>query len=197
MGNQSTGHASMPTTEAHQTSDAASPQPAKQAGEPSGQRSSTADAMQRDFTEVPKEMDRQFEEFDEDNALRPTVIGLGKVWTKKAQKALIAPRTTSELGSEAQKTEKDAAFDLLDALTRSGAIPVECASLHVVVAATHSFEQTLLETVVQQGVNPIQKVEQSALMMASVVHEMPVSALVHDSQQARLRESSPHLLNDR
>merc|ERR1719498_1536841 len=133
-------------------------------------------------------MDRRFEEVDEDGALRPTIIGLGENWSKWTQKALLAPRTKVNLGVGEQKREKDAAFDLLDALTRSGALSIDCASLHVVVAATHCFEKSLLETVVQQSVNPIEKVERSALVMASVVHQQPASALVNESHQARLRQ---------
>jgi len=149
--------------------------------------------VERDYTEVPREMDRRFEELDEDGALRSTVIGLGEVWTKKAQKSLLAARSESQLRSAGQKEEKDAAFDLLDALTRSGAVPVECASLHVIVTATHCFEESLVETVVQKSINPIDKVERSALIMAATVHEKPASELVNDGQQARLREVSPKL----
>lgn len=147
----------------------------------------------RDYTQVPKDMDEQFEKLDSDGTLRPTIISPAEVWRKKAQKALLAEPTTSSLGSEDQKKAKDAAFDLLDALTKSGALPVQHASLHVVVAATHCFDKTVTETVVQDNVNPIDKVERSTLIMATTVHQQPVSAIVQQAQCSRIRDISPQL----
>ena len=58
------------------------------------------------------------------------IIKTGDRWTKKSQKSLLSKLTSSALGSTEQKSEKDKAFDLLDALSRSGALPIECAELH-------------------------------------------------------------------
>mmetsp|Transcript_109599 Transcript_109599/g.340182 ORF Transcript_109599/g.340182 Transcript_109599/m.340182 type:complete len:159 (-) Transcript_109599:107-583(-) len=150
----------------------------------------------RDYTQVPREMDERFEKLDTDSALRPTIINPSAIWTKRAQKALLASPTTSTLGSEEQKKEKDAAFDLLDALTKSGALPIEHASLHVVVAATHCFDKTVMETVVQDNANPIHKVERSTLIMASTVHQLPASALICKEQCPRVKAASPMLFLD-
>ena len=104
---------------------------------------------------IPKELDAKFETLDVDSALRPTVssapsshkmpgaysesgsplgfaqiIKTGDRWTKKSQKSLLSKLASSALGSTEQKSEKDKAFDLLDALSRSGALPIECAELH-------------------------------------------------------------------
>lgn len=147
----------------------------------------------RDFTQVPKEMDARFEQLDRDAALRPTIITPGDTWTKKAQKALLAAPSISSLGSDEQKQEKDAAFDLLDALTKSGALTLEHASLHVVVAATHCFDKTVTETVVQGNVNPIDKVERSTLIMATTVHQLPAAALIREAQRERVCDTSPML----
>jgi len=44
------------------------------------------------------------------------------------------------LDSTKLKTEKDNAFDLLDALSRGGSLPIACAELYVIVASTHCLE---------------------------------------------------------
>merc|ERR1712232_1355573 len=144
-------------------------------------------------TKVPKQMEARFESMDVDNALRPTIISPSDRWTKRAQKALLAKPTTSSLGSEDQKKEKDAAFDLLDALTKSGALPVEHASLHIVIAATHCFDKSVTEAVIQDNVNPIEKVERSTLIMATTVHQRGTAALIREAQHSRVSAASPML----
>jgi len=145
---------------------------------------------------VPLELNARFERLDADGALRPTIINPSATWTKRAQKALLASPATTTLGPAEQKLERAAAFDLLDALTKSGALPLEHASLHIVVAATHCFDKSVMETVIQENSNPIDKVERSMLIMASTVHQQPVSALVQEAQHARIAAASPKLFLD-
>ncbi|CAE7683490.1 TRPT1 [Symbiodinium sp. CCMP2592] len=158
-----------------------------------GEASVQASSGTRDYTQVPVEMDQRFEKLDTDNSLRPTIINPGERWTKQSQKALLASPSTTHLSKAEQKTERDAAFDLLDALTKSGALPLTHASLHVVIAATHCFDKTVTETVIQNNVNPIAKVERSSLIMASTVHQKPVQDLIKDEQVQRVTDASPQL----
>ena len=98
-----------------------------------------------DLTQIPKQLDAQFAALDVDSSLRPTTIKtgararvcvcgrgrvgcltsgctislVGDIWTKRAQKSLLGRLVQSNMNSILQKTEKDKAFDLLDALTRS------------------------------------------------------------------------------
>jgi len=52
------------------------------------------------------------------------------------------------------------------------------------------------ETVVQDNVNPIDKVERSTLIMASTVHQQPALALIRDSQVPHVKATSPILFAD-
>eukprot|EP01065_Artemidia_motanka_P051881 TRINITY_DN921_c0_g1_i3.p1 TRINITY_DN921_c0_g1~~TRINITY_DN921_c0_g1_i3.p1 ORF type:complete len:921 (+),score=161.47 TRINITY_DN921_c0_g1_i3:64-2826(+) len=147
-----------------------------------------------DYTAIPRLLDGQFEALDEDAAVRPTIIKpVEGMWTKKSQAGLLSDAVSNSLYEAEQRTEKDRAFDLLDALSRSGSLPVEDASLHVVLAATHCFEETLMNTVVRRNLNPIEKTERSCLIMSSVVRGMPASELIEEQHEARVREHSSRL----
>lgn len=138
-----------------------------------------------DYTRIPAELDRNLEELDEESALRPTIIKLGEAWTRTSRESLLAePRQSTVLPDE-QKREQNKAFDLLDALSRSGALPIEHASLHVLIAASHRFDKTLIDTVIQGNVNPIEKVERSSVIVAMTVHRAPATSLLMEGQQER------------
>lgn len=146
-----------------------------------------------DYTKLPAALDKRFEELDEDGALRATILRPGDRWTRSAQKGLLSAPMQASLSVREQKEEKNRAFDLLDALTKSGALPIEDASLHVVLAATHGFDQTLLETVIQDNINPIEKVERSLMIMGTTIHGRPASELLADDQRERFLAASPRL----
>lgn len=146
-----------------------------------------------DYAALPGLLDRRFEQLDVEGTLRPTKVKPGPVWRKSERPGLLAPASERTLGAEEQAEERKRAFDLLDALTRSGAMPVRHASLHVVLAATHGFDQTLVDTIIQGNVNPIEKVERSVLIMTSALQRKPPEALVAPQQLARVRRASPGL----
>ena len=132
-----------------------------------------------------------------DAALRPTTISAGPSWKKTSAPSLLGKRsTTISMGSDQQETEKNKAFDLLDALSRSGALAIECASLHVMVAATHRFDQTLMDTVIRDNVNPIEKLERSSLIVASTIHgQASATTLLKTTEVARVEGLSPMLFD--
>jgi len=146
-----------------------------------------------DFTKIPAILDQKYDQYDEDSALRPTILNTGDYWGKKFQKSLLSKPEEKSLDSDEQRAERSQAFDLLDALSRSGALPLEQASLHVIIAATHCFDKTLLETVIQDNVNPIEKVERSSLILASTIHSLPPHELLNQDQLQRVMKCSPKL----
>merc|ERR1711924_381520 len=146
--------------------------------------------VQRNYTELPKQLYACNDLTG--GALQPTILKAGNSWTKQRRSTVFgADFATSLLEHEEQMQEWNAAFDLLDALTRSGALPVEHASLHVLVLATHNFEKSVVETLIQDSVNPIDEVERSLLIMASVVHESPAKALLRAEEAIGMDEKHP------
>jgi hypothetical protein len=146
-----------------------------------------------DYTLIPKLVEAKMAELDEDNKLRPTIINTGSTWSKKFQKDLLSESKEETLYTKQQGDEKDKAFDLLDALSRSGCLAVDHASLHVVIASTHCFDKTLMATLIQDNQNPIEKMERSTLIVASAVHKQTPLELTHDEQLARVQAASPSL----
>jgi hypothetical protein len=147
-----------------------------------------------DYTKIPNQLEKKYEELDVDGALRPTIINPGTVWTRRFQKSLLAEPETKSLSKDEQGKERNKAFDLLDALTKSGSLAIEAASLHVVIAATHCFDKTLMDTIIQNNVNPIEKVERSSLIMASTIHGVTPKDLIVGEQVERIATYSPMLI---
>jgi hypothetical protein len=139
-----------------------------------------------DWTALPVALDAKLLALDDEQALRPTIITAGSTWTKRSQKSLLSPPSTASLSPAEQDRSRTEAFDLLDALSRSGSLAIDCAELHVVMACTHNFTKSLIDTVVQDNVNPIEKVERSALILATTVHDKQPSELIKPEQRERI-----------
>lgn len=143
-----------------------------------------------DFTALPHRLEAAYSRLDAEAAIRPTRVAIGEVWSRRAQKALLAPPVQSELHSVDQGREKQKAFDLLDALSRSGALSFDSASLHVLVAATHVFDESLMDTVISANANPIEKLERSSLIVAMTVHGTAATSLLSGEHRERVSQFS-------
>lgn len=148
-----------------------------------------------DYTVIPRLLDQIIEKHDVDGALRSAVIKTEQPWTRRRQQNLLTSIKSQDLFPADIKDEKKKAFDLLDAITRSGDIPIDCAELHVIIGVSHCFENDLMGTVIQDNINPIEKVENSLLLFASTVFRAPAQSLLKDEERAkRLEASLPFLL---
>jgi len=152
-----------------------------------------------DFTNIPEKLNAAFEKFSTDEVyggvMRTTTLNTGKRWRKSSKPNLLSPIKTQAFNVDDQKREKNKAFDLLDALSRSGSLPIACAELHIIVASTHSFEQSVVDTVVKQNVNPIEKIERSHLLVASLIHDVGLETLLSSTHEFnRIAGHSPLLL---
>jgi hypothetical protein len=145
---------------------------------------------------MPKMLDALIEQHDSEGSLCSTVVKTSNSWIRSRQENLLSKVRAQTLGSGDIKSEKDKTFDLLDALSRSGSLPITCAELHVIICLTHRFEKDVMNTVIQDNVNPIEKLEMSTLLFASAVHGVAPKELVRGGEQEvnRLASSFPLLL---
>merc|ERR1712194_93972 len=67
--------------------------------------------------------------------------------------------------------------------------------LHILICATHRFEKNVMETVILDNINPIEKLEMSTLLLASTILGIPTKDLIHSGKdRKRLEGSFPLLL---
>jgi hypothetical protein len=52
-----------------------------------------------------------------------------------------------------------------------GMFALKYTSMHVIVPYAHAFEKSIVNTVVQDDINPIRSVQRSLLSMMSVIHQ--------------------------
>merc|ERR1711879_537212 len=158
-----------------------------------GEKEKIVESSGVDFTKLPGMLDQNFEKYDLDSALHSTILSTGNKWTKKYQTALLSPLTTLAMNTDQQKEHRNTAFDLLDALSRSGVLDVDEAEFHVVLAATHCFDETLMNTLIQKNVNPIEKLERSMLIFASTINNISPEELVRPEFLPTIKYTTPNL----
>ena len=154
------------------------------------------DGQEYELTQLPTQLDGNFDKFDADNALHSLIITTGPQWQKKAQKSLLSSPQSSVLGQDELKTEKQRTFDLLDALTRSGALSLDETALHVLVGASHDFAQTVMDTLIEDNINPIAHLERSMAIIASTVTSKPARDLFKEEHLDRLSTQTPALFEE-
>lgn len=142
-------------------------------------------AAAADLSRLPAELDARMEQRDPEGRLRPTILSVSESWRQRRQRGLLSPPQESPLLHQGQVLERDKCNDLLDALSRSGLLAFEDVQVHLVLAATHSFDATLMDTLVVQNTNPIDKVEHSTLIVAEAVFGLPKEQLVVPAIQSQ------------
>lgn len=157
----------------------------------------TSNSKDTDVTKIPKILNSKIEELASGVALRSTTLKLGEPW-KIRKENFLGEKETLFFDKENEIVRaKNRAFDLLDALSRSGSLPIAFSELHVIVAITHCFEKDVINTIIQDNINPIEKLEMSTLLLGSVLHGVPAGQLIErESDFHRLKSFFPALFEN-
>lgn len=147
------------------------------------------DSPVSDFSAIPKVLDKAFEKYTSKGSfagtLRNITLKTAPTWTKQSKPNLLKPTQTRNIVKDEQKIETNRAYDLLDALTKSGALQIKNGDLHMIVSACHSFEKSLVNTIIQDNINPIEKIEMSNLIAASVIHGVKYPELLQNESDLK------------
>jgi len=128
---------------------------------------------------IPKILDAKLEQHDKDGALKSTIVkASGSDWLLSRKDNLLVDPEAHFLSSSELDAEKRKAMDLLVAISRSGSLPIDSSELHVVIAMSHCFEKEIMNTIIQDNVNPIEKAKDSLLMLASTIYNKPRELLL-------------------
>lgn len=147
-----------------------------------------------DITALPNLLNDRMDKLDQDDALRPTIIKPGKQWKAKTYAGILSPATNKVLGGDKElKQETNQAYDLLDALSKGGTLPIESSDLYVFMASTHYFAQSLTETIIEENVNPIEPAERSALILAATVHGTAPAEMLTTQMRPRVEQYAQHI----
>lgn len=125
--------------------------------------------------------------------MRPVILSTGSSWNKTSFSGLLGRESKARCDLNAEKSK---AFDLIDALTKSGALPLVHTDIHVLIAVSHNFEKSIMEVIVQDNVNPVEKLDASSLLVSSAIHNVPFANLVSDSHSEQISLYSPHLISE-
>jgi len=149
-----------------------------------------------DFIQISKQMERRMTIIDHASArVRPTTVTPGVSWKRTLQRTLLGKPTHETLLAPDQSRETNQAFELIDALSRSGALSFNEGSFHVISVSTHWFDKTLMDAIIQDNVNPIEIVERSTLLAASVLFDKPIEEIISKDQLSRVKNVSSMLFD--
>mmetsp|Transcript_15554 Transcript_15554/g.20454 ORF Transcript_15554/g.20454 Transcript_15554/m.20454 type:complete len:918 (-) Transcript_15554:164-2917(-) len=149
-----------------------------------------------DFTRVPKKLEQYFDRLDikrNRSKVLPTKIFAGKSWSRSRKKNLLAKEETTTLTEDEKTSEKSKTMDLLDALTRSGELPLKGCSFHVIIAVTQSFEQTVMDTLIKSNSNPIVSLERTSVVMATAIQGKTTKEMLNKRFHDRILSDNPEI----
>merc|ERR1712232_41662 len=144
----------------------------------SNQSTDALDDAATDLSTIPQKLNSIFTSSEDFSSLHPTEIVVGDAWYRKRKRSLLLAQSRSALTREDLKGEKDKAYDLLDALSCSGSLSIDSAELHVIVATTYRFDKDILSTVIEDDINPVEKLEGSMLAVGSTIFDVPCADLL-------------------
>ncbi len=103
------------------------------------------------------------------SSLRQTVLHVESKW-RRQESGFVGAAKSVELGKDEIAAERNTCFGLLDSLSNGGCLSLGSeAELHVVFVATHQYEKSVLDSVVQESRDPIEELQHDWSLMREAI----------------------------
>ena len=104
--------------------------------------------------------DKNINRFCDDCILHSSIIKLDSIWEDK---------TCFGFNEYQQTDEMNKTIDLLDALSFSGIFPFDNVSFHILLSGNHDFKRSVIDTIIQENINPVSSLLHSNTIIASTI----------------------------
>ena len=132
-----------------------------------------------DYSLIPTQLENRFLEVGKApcSQLRPvTITPNPSGWKKCEYKSILSAASPPKiLKSNDVKSHKESALTLLDALTKSGNLPLCETSLYVLFGFNCSWSDSIIQSSVRHNINPIHVATNAVVEIANVLHEKKVA----------------------
>jgi hypothetical protein len=125
----------------------------------------------RDVTLLPHLLETELDKISSGSPVRFNIVTIGKEWRKRKRGKNIQNAESVVIGRHDQEKERQKCFDLLDSLSRSGNLPIGDATFHVFLSASHCIDETLLDLITKENVNPIERAEEIGVTICHVLDQ--------------------------
>lgn len=106
------------------------------------------------------------------NALRPTIINVSSSWIRQSTPLVGSVPPKEPLSLETQEKAHRAVQSLLCVLSNDGAIPLAHTRLDIIVGVTSYFDKSVIDTVIQDNINPLDRVCSSSLLLSNALRRL-------------------------
>ncbi|KAJ9443073.1 hypothetical protein DIPPA_19041 [Diplonema papillatum] len=137
-----------------------------------------------DLPSVPRLLEEATDALGPTVNVRPVIVKVGTSWRASELEATTLPGSTRRPGqpdpgfrkkADWQRAEKNKAFDLIDAVTRSGSAQLKKGTMHVFVGGAHCFDTSVVDAVVVHNVDPIERIDAACIATVAALHDQPAS----------------------
>eukprot|EP01060_Flectonema_neradi_P010865 TRINITY_DN1793_c2_g1_i2.p1 TRINITY_DN1793_c2_g1~~TRINITY_DN1793_c2_g1_i2.p1 ORF type:complete len:890 (+),score=147.47 TRINITY_DN1793_c2_g1_i2:152-2821(+) len=128
-----------------------------------------------DYSSIPAKLEKRFAEITTPGSnVRPVIITPDPSgWSQSTHPSILSttPPPLKKLLQSDIKRAKQSAFDLIDAITKSGSVPLCETSLHVLFGFNNNWNDGVIQSAAKHNINPLNAGTETIVEVINVLHD--------------------------